>query len=155
MRLDDIGMSAHGLTSVDEDSWDRTDSDISSLADSPTTVYEDEPNDDDMATMVYQEEAPKPACTVIRMSNNEEFTIETSAILGRGSAADVRITGNSYIGRAHAKITSEEGAFFIEDLGSANHTRVNGEQLDERVPTPLYDGDVVELAKEEFAVSIG
>ena len=42
-----------------------------------------------------------------------------SVIIGRADSADVKIE-NSQVSRQHAKISSSEGRYFVEDLGSMN-----------------------------------
>jgi hypothetical protein len=46
----------------------------------------------------------------------------------------------SRIGRRHARIEKREGAYFVIDLGSANHTLLNGTQLIPNQPYQLNDG---------------
>lgn len=50
----------------------------------------------------------------------------------------------------HATLTVWEGRLFIEDEGSRNGTFVNGVRIDSR--TPLYKGDIVQLAQAVFRV---
>ena len=61
----------------------------------------------------------------------------------------------SRISRRHARITSRGGQFYIEDLGSANGTFVNGRtRLKPQEPYPLVNGDVVKIGETtlKFAV---
>lgn len=52
------------------------------------------------------------------------------------------------ISRRHARVTSRGGQFYIEDLGSANGTFVNGGvRLKPQEPYPLVNGDVVKLGE--------
>jgi FHA domain len=54
----------------------------------------------------------------------------------------------SRISRRHARITSRGGQFYIEDLGSANGTFVNGRtRLKPQEPYPLVNGDVVKIGE--------
>jgi serine phosphatase RsbU (regulator of sigma subunit) len=65
------------------------------------------------------------------------------AVIGR--APDVAIHLPSHVvSRHHAGVWFEDGAFFIEDLGSSNGTLVNGWRIDG--PTRLADGDQVALS---------
>ncbi len=65
----------------------------------------------------------------------------SDVVLGRGQDAHVRITDDN-ISRRHARLFQVEGKMRIEDLGSANGTRVNGEEITQK---PLLDGDKIEL----------
>ncbi len=71
---------------------------------------------------------------MIRLSGSE-------VVLGRGENAHVRI-GDDNISRRHARLFQVEGKMRIEDLGSANGTRVNGQEITQR---PLVDGDKIQL----------
>lgn len=50
------------------------------------------------------------------------------------------------IGRMHARIERKEETFFIIDLGSANHTLLNGQVLIPNYPYPMKNGDEVSFA---------
>src|SRR5499426_3141828 len=57
--------------------------------------------------------------------------------------------------RRHARITSRSGQFYVEDLGSANGTFVNGRtRLKPQEPYPLVNGDVLKIGETtlKFAV---
>jgi pSer/pThr/pTyr-binding forkhead associated (FHA) protein len=60
------------------------------------------------------------------------------------------VEGNRTISRRHARITNENGVFFIEDLQSMNHTYLNDKQLAEKERAVLRNGDHIRLANEEF-----
>ena len=49
------------------------------------------------------------------------------------------LSGKPYVSRVHAKLTTHDGKLFVTDLGSANHTYVNNEQISGEVE--LHDGD--------------
>ncbi len=53
-------------------------------------------------------------------------------VIGRSVFCDIVLSKRS-ISREHARILEREGAFFIEDLGSANGTSVNGRAIRDRV----------------------
>jgi FHA domain len=61
----------------------------------------------------------------------------------------------SRISRRHARITSRGGQFYVEDLGSANGSFVNGRtKLNPQEPYPLVNGDVIKFGETtlKFAV---
>jgi pSer/pThr/pTyr-binding forkhead associated (FHA) protein len=64
-------------------------------------------------------------------------------VIGRGRGADV-VLAEATISRAHAAIGFEEGAFFVQDLGSTNGTLVNGTREERRA---LADGDEIQMGK--------
>ncbi len=64
--------------------------------------------------------------------------------LGRG-ACELQFVEARGVSRLHAQITFRDGVFFIEDLGSLNHTFVNEVELPVNVPTPLHYGARIRL----------
>jgi hypothetical protein len=54
-----------------------------------------------------------------------------------------------YVSHHHAQITRTNGQYYIEDLGSSNHTYVNNVQLRNGQLEPLKSGDVVRFGKIE------
>lgn len=71
-------------------------------------------------------------------------------VIGRGRSADV-VIAEPTISRAHAAIGYDEGGFFMQDLGSTNGTRVNGEGQSR---VRLSDGDELLLGKLHLRVSL-
>jgi hypothetical protein len=82
-----------------------------------------------------------------------------------GSAPPKRVTGDATIGRLpecdltlsdpsvsrrHAKVSRQDGAWTITDLGSTNGVKVNGEHVDS---ARLEDGDRIELGSIRLAFS--
>ena len=68
---------------------------------------------------------------------------QDSVLIGRTNECDV-ILYETGVSRKHAQISEEEGSFFIEDLGSSNGTRVNGETISGRLA--LKSGDAIPTA---------
>jgi len=70
----------------------------------------------------------------------KEYHYEEKAILGRTEECEVTIIDPG-ISREHAAINGRRGVFVVEDLGSSNGTRLNGEVIEG--PEILRDGDYV------------
>lgn len=62
--------------------------------------------------------------------------------LGRGESAAIRVR-DRHASRRHARITVREGGLWIEDLGTPNGLRVNGQHVSK--PRLLMDGDLIEV----------
>ncbi|EOD37497.1 hypothetical protein EMIHUDRAFT_225350 [Emiliania huxleyi CCMP1516] len=67
-------------------------------------------------------------------------------VVGRGAAADVRIDSVAFpamVSRKHCRLRRDaDGAFFVDDLGAANGTTLNGRRLQnmcEPVPMTLKE----------------
>jgi pSer/pThr/pTyr-binding forkhead associated (FHA) protein len=68
-------------------------------------------------------------------------------VIGRGRGADL-VLAEPTISRAHAAIGWDGRRFFVQDLGSTNGTRVNGESPDRDVQQiPLRCGDEIQIGK--------
>lgn len=70
------------------------------------------------------------------------------------SYVDFFIADNTAISRSHCNIHCENGAYFIEDTNSTNHTYINGKIINSNVKVKLSNGDKVRLANEDFTFSI-
>jgi len=68
-------------------------------------------------------------------------------VIGRGRGADL-VLAEPTISRAHAAIGWDGRRFFVQDLGSTNGTRVNGEIPGREVQqVPLLCGDEIQIGK--------
>jgi diguanylate cyclase (GGDEF)-like protein len=109
-------------------------------------------DDEQEATKTTSQESVKPAvprhekpCLIVLNGNNagEAYPIPPEqTVIGRGFDSAVRLVDDG-ISRAHARIEHTPAGTYIEDLGSANGTHVNGERVVER--RLLTDGDKVRL----------
>ena len=90
-----------------------------------------------------------------------QLPVVSEIYLGRLDAAhgifpDLDLTADggleSGVSRRHAKIHQKGNRFFIEDVGSANGTFLNGQRLTPYLPHPLQKGDKVQLGRLHLAV---
>src|SRR5262249_46340601 len=65
---------------------------------------------------------------------------------------DYRVN-DSLVSRHHCTLTERDGRIWVEDLGSTNGTRLNGQPLEE--PLPLDDGDRLEVGSRAYRVHLG
>ena len=63
-------------------------------------------------------------------------------VLGRHPDCTLQLESNM-VSRRHARVFSEDDAYFVEDLGSGNGTFVNGKRIEQR--TPLKHDDRIKL----------
>ncbi|HYZ89971.1 MAG TPA: FHA domain-containing protein, partial [Myxococcales bacterium] len=80
--------------------------------------------------------------TVVALGQ-EEITI------GRDDGNTVKLPERN-VSRRHARLKRGNGALLIEDLGSYNGVRINGERIAE--PTPVKEGDLIEIGDYDLAV---
>lgn len=64
-------------------------------------------------------------------------------VIGREDDADIRID-EPLVSRAHARLERRGDGYVVQDLGSTNLTRVNGDPVGER---DLRDGDEVRFGR--------
>jgi diguanylate cyclase (GGDEF)-like protein len=67
-----------------------------------------------------------------------------AAVIGRAMNAEVKVEDDG-ISRTHARIRSETGRAWLEDLGSRNGTFLNGSKIEG--PTELREGDKIQVGR--------
>lgn len=72
---------------------------------------------------------------------------ERPVTIGR-EATNTIVIDSPFVSKAHALLQFQDGQYVLEDLGSANGTRVNGEPI---TSVPLHPGDVVEFGDERLS----
>src|SRR5688572_25287093 len=78
----------------------------------------------------------------------KEFLFEQDSVLiGRTPECDV-VLYDAGVSRRHCRIFSEGDGYIVEDMGSANGTKVNGAPVKTQ---PLSDGDKLTLGPVVFA----
>jgi len=84
--------------------------------------------------------------------SGRHFSLEPQAtLLGRQADSNICL-GSQAVSRHHARIVSEDGGYFIEDLGSSNGTLVNGKQINQRVA--LTEKDTVQIGPYVFGLRL-
>jgi pSer/pThr/pTyr-binding forkhead associated (FHA) protein len=93
-----------------------------------------------MKLIIEDDEGRKTIVPIVR----EEITI------GRQEKGNtIRLTERN-VSRRHARLLRTHGNLFIEDLGSFNGTKVNGEKISGR--RPIREGDLIEIGDYDLAV---
>lgn len=88
----------------------------------------------------------RPVLTVLTggMSGKLFKVTKGMAVIGRATDAEVKVEDDG-ISRTHARIRSETGRAWIEDLGSRNGTFVNGAKIE--ATTELREGDKIQVGR--------
>ncbi len=107
-------------------------------------------------TTVLSANAGRPDPALIRVKTGERISINKPVFrIGKEkSYVDYFIGDNTAISRSHANIHTDNGAYFIEDTNSTNHTYVNGKLISSNEKVKLVSGDKVRLANEDFIFSV-
>jgi pSer/pThr/pTyr-binding forkhead associated (FHA) protein len=82
-----------------------------------------------------------------KISNGRQFDVTAEVVVGRVPDCNLRLDDPS-ASRRHARLEIVAGRVWLEDLGSANGTFVNGVRIAERVK--LASGDRIRFHTEEF-----
>ena len=77
---------------------------------------------------------------------------EGDLVVGRAAECDLALA-DSFLSRQHARLIRRGGTVEVEDLGSSNGTRLNGERVTARAP--VRPGDVIELSGTTIALHAG
>lgn len=73
----------------------------------------------------------------------------TPYVIGSGEECDGKIESDT-ISRQHAQITKVEDVYFIEDLNSANGTRVGGVLLEYKTKVSIQANEAIQFADKKF-----
>jgi pSer/pThr/pTyr-binding forkhead associated (FHA) protein len=92
-----------------------------------------------MKLIIEDDEGRKTVVPLVR----DEITI------GRQEGNTIRLTERN-VSRRHARLVKEDGRILIEDLGSYNGVRVNGEKISG--PTRIKEGDLVEIGDYDLGI---
>ncbi|MBZ0288388.1 MAG: FHA domain-containing protein, partial [Anaerolineae bacterium] len=92
-------------------------------------------------------------------STGSIFKLGDATVVGREDATlQIDFDGypdGKYVSHRHAQIVKINGKYYIEDLGSSNHTYVNGIRLTDGQSEPLENGDKVRFGKIELTYQEG
>jgi len=86
------------------------------------------------------------------LQGNRWPLVKSTFIIGRGQDCDLVLLDRQ-VSRHHARIRRTAGGYLLEDLGSKNHTHLNGESIESEVL--LQDGDEIQVALEIRLTFIG
>jgi hypothetical protein len=78
------------------------------------------------------------------------YVIDGSSEVGRAPGAAISLSGDSYVSSRHARIWTEGGTLWAEDLGSTNGSQINGRVLEGR--TRLRSGDKLQFGRTVMEV---
>lgn len=95
-----------------------------------------------------------PRMALIRERGTRYDITEFPATVGKGSAANVRVEGNTAISRVHLLVRYTGQCFAVEDKNSTNGTCINGNRLEPGELVKLKNGDKLKMGNEVFTVEI-
>ncbi len=92
------------------------------------------------------ENAPVSSPTYVLSSLDGQYAYKVTGdetVIGRENSMSDYLSSKSYVSRAHAKLTIEDGLFYIENLSGTNFTYVNNKKIAGK--TELKNGDELGL----------
>ena len=118
---------------------------------SGTTILED-PDELDGTTVLVDEDYCYPY--LVRKNTDEKIIIDKSVFrIGKDSMyADYVVKDNTAVSRKHAEIMVQNGVCYIVDLGSTNHTFINGQRIKDKTEVEIPQNAIIKLANEEFFI---
>ena len=91
---------------------------------------------------------------LLLQSTGSIFKLGAAAVLGREDPSlQIDLEGypdGKFVSHRHAQIVKMDDKYYIEDLGSSNHTWVNDLKLAQGQAEPLKEGDLIKLGKIEL-----
>lgn len=99
-----------------------------------------------------QQQQKQIAPHLIRAKNNEKISVNKPVFrIGKErSYVDYFIGDNTAISRSHANIVTRDGAYYLVDTNSTNHSFVNGEMIPSNEEVRIEHGTKIMLANEDF-----
>lgn len=91
---------------------------------------------------------PKATAWLTAQDGQSHQLNQGETTVGRSSQNDIKISGDTTVGRQHMKISEQNGHFRLIDLGAKNYTRVNGRIV--RQPVLLQPGDEIQLGDNTY-----
>jgi hypothetical protein len=82
------------------------------------------------------------------LRSGSAYDLSGGILLGRGTDVDIRLE-DSFASSRHARLIPQGDVVVLEDLGSTNGTRLNGEPV--AGPQPLHQGDRIQIGDSEFS----
>lgn len=76
-------------------------------------------------------------------------------VIGKNrSSVDGYLGVSGAVSRLHCKIRKRANQFYVSDMGSSNHTFVNGTLVKEQEEKSIHEGDILRIADIDFTVHI-
>jgi hypothetical protein len=88
-----------------------------------------------------------PAQVVVHDAGGDKATtvrLSGSTEIGRDNGCAIRLQ-DTYVSQMHARLADQDGAWYVEDLGSTNGTYLNDRRV--QAPVEVHAGDVVRVGK--------
>jgi hypothetical protein len=78
------------------------------------------------------------------------YPVDAELTVGRAPGCQISLQGDTYVSQLHARVFVQDGAAYVQDLGSTNGTYVNRNKVDATVP--LHPGDYLQIGRTVMEV---
>lgn len=133
----------------------RTVTDIGDDSERTVVLGMDNNYDDDGRTMVlWNDRGSKTITLTDKNTSARAFSFPSADVIriGRSAGNDVVIDYDKSISGKHCEIKCRDGRYYIRDVGSSNHTYVNGNEVLSEVE--LFAGNVIKLGRVEMIFEV-
>ncbi len=112
-------------------------------------IYRDMKAPDVSPKQARRRKKERPQLVVLAADRNigARYLLDDQVAIGRAEGSGILID-DTYASQQHARVFSDSGSFFVEDLGSTNGTYVNGRKISH--PMELRPGDRIKIGKTVF-----
>lgn len=87
---------------------------------------------------------------LLDMDTGEKIDIVSQKyVIGKNEDCDL-VVNSTHISRHHAYISYVDGIYYLVDMGSTNHTYIDGEELERGIPVELHNGMQVKFADKMY-----
>lgn len=80
------------------------------------------------------------------------YALKDYFVIGKEDGCDGCIKSNVAISRRHCALERVDGSLYVSDLGSLNHTYVNGRMLESGEKAKVNDHDILRIADMDFEI---
>ncbi len=90
---------------------------------------------------------------IVNIGNGDkvDFNVNDELIIGRISGENVyALPDDLMVSKQHCRLLVSGGDLYLDDLGSANHTYLNGKIITK--PTRIQSGDTIRVGKTELGI---
>jgi len=112
-------------------------------------IYRDMKAPDVSQKQARRRKKERPQLVVLAADRNigARYLLDDQVAIGRAEDSGILID-DTYASQQHARVFSDSGSFFVEDLGSTNGTYLNGRKITHAME--LRPGDRIKIGKTVF-----
>ncbi len=111
-------------------------------------------SDDELFQIHSRKKVAQNESAFLISKNGAKTEVGESLVLGRDSSCGLVISDMT-VSRKHARLFKQNGNWWVEDLGSKNGVRLNGEKIESEIPARLPKKAIIRFGAAEFSFFVG